>query len=631
MPLEPPNLDRHTFDELYEQARARIPRYTPEWTDFNDSDPGITLLQLYAWLTEQMLYEMNRVPERTYIKVLQMLGFERRPAQPAVAHLTFAPDPTAPGFPPVEAGTAVAGQAADGSQVLFETVEGFDPVRMPLAALQVSDGGAFTDLSTANESENTPFRPLGWVPRPGNALYLGFTPPEQPVTGRVFPDELRLRVFLPPPAPGTRPPVTTPQVEIVWEYAAAARPTRWRELNTYLDGSGGFTREGDVRVEGPSRPVATGEGKLAGDRYWIRARLAGGAYPAGGAPEIDFVRCNTIAARNLTTVRNEILGTGDGRPGQALTLASAPVLPESLTIEIEPDGVWERADDLYASGPADKHFVLTAATGLIVFGDGAKGLIPPGGARIVATRYQHGGGENGNLAAGRITAPQTSLPGVESVTNVRAATGGRDEQPAEDLIDAAPRMLRNRERAVSAEDFATLAEDIGGVRRAVAVPLAHPRHPGVEVPGAVTVVVVPEEGGVPPVPTPDLLAVVRQRLDPARLITTELHVTGPHYLRVSVSAAVRADPTVAGGTVQRLVLAALGTHLDPVKRGFGADLVPSLLYGVLQSVPEVRDVTSLSIEVQGRRREVTEQIVAGPGELFYGEGHQITVQPFRDR
>ena len=49
MALEPQDLDTRGFDELFEAARARIPRYAPEWTDFNDSDPGITLLQLYAW------------------------------------------------------------------------------------------------------------------------------------------------------------------------------------------------------------------------------------------------------------------------------------------------------------------------------------------------------------------------------------------------------------------------------------------------------------------------------------------------------------------------------------------------------------------------------------------------------
>src|SRR3954464_6087502 len=73
MPLIAPPLDTEKFEDIFRQARLRIPRYTPEWTDFNESDPGITLLQLFAWLTEMMLYKMNQVPERNYIKFLQLL------------------------------------------------------------------------------------------------------------------------------------------------------------------------------------------------------------------------------------------------------------------------------------------------------------------------------------------------------------------------------------------------------------------------------------------------------------------------------------------------------------------------------------------------------------------------------
>ena len=89
MPLQAPKLDTRDFDQLLREALLRIPRYVPEWTDFNESDPGIALVQLFAWLTEMMFYEMNRVPERNYIKFLQLLNMELRPAQPATAHLTF--------------------------------------------------------------------------------------------------------------------------------------------------------------------------------------------------------------------------------------------------------------------------------------------------------------------------------------------------------------------------------------------------------------------------------------------------------------------------------------------------------------------------------------------------------------
>ena len=80
MPLTAPNLDTRRFKDLVEEARARIPRYTPEWTNFNDSDPGMTLVKLHAWLTETLLFQLNQLPELTYIKFLELLNVQPRPA-----------------------------------------------------------------------------------------------------------------------------------------------------------------------------------------------------------------------------------------------------------------------------------------------------------------------------------------------------------------------------------------------------------------------------------------------------------------------------------------------------------------------------------------------------------------------
>jgi hypothetical protein len=74
MPLSPPNLDDLTFDNLVEEARAMIPHHAPEWTDYNPSDPGITLVELLAYFTELLGYRMNRVSRASRIKFLQLLG-----------------------------------------------------------------------------------------------------------------------------------------------------------------------------------------------------------------------------------------------------------------------------------------------------------------------------------------------------------------------------------------------------------------------------------------------------------------------------------------------------------------------------------------------------------------------------
>ena len=88
MSLQAPKLDNRTFAELVKEARDRIPRFTPDWTNFNDADPGMTLVKLQAWLTETLLYELNRVPELNYIKFLQLLNISPVAAQLKI-HIQF--------------------------------------------------------------------------------------------------------------------------------------------------------------------------------------------------------------------------------------------------------------------------------------------------------------------------------------------------------------------------------------------------------------------------------------------------------------------------------------------------------------------------------------------------------------
>src|SRR6267142_6560718 len=95
MPLENavPRIDDRNYDSLIAEVRTRIARYTPEWTpvwtDVNDSDPGITMVQVFAWLAEILTYRMNKVPELNYIKFLQLLGIELNPAEAAQAEVSF--------------------------------------------------------------------------------------------------------------------------------------------------------------------------------------------------------------------------------------------------------------------------------------------------------------------------------------------------------------------------------------------------------------------------------------------------------------------------------------------------------------------------------------------------------------
>ena len=119
--IRPPNLDDRTWADLVAEMRALIPHYAPAWTDQNPSDLGITLIELFAWLGESVIYRLNQVPEKNYLAFVNLLGITRAPATPARTHLTFTSGPAAVVVP---AGTQAQTVPAEGEEpVVFETDE----------------------------------------------------------------------------------------------------------------------------------------------------------------------------------------------------------------------------------------------------------------------------------------------------------------------------------------------------------------------------------------------------------------------------------------------------------------------------------------------------------------------------
>src|ERR1700741_894134 len=161
MPLVPPNLDTRQFEDLFAEAKLRIPRYNPGWTDFNESDPGITLVELFAWFTELMLVQFNQIPALNYIKFLQLMGLELEPAQPATAQLTFNATPGT-AITSVPQYTQIVAQPANGGDpLIFETDAGVDVIPVPLTDLQIFDGSAFSVVTPANVPGLPDFSPFG--------------------------------------------------------------------------------------------------------------------------------------------------------------------------------------------------------------------------------------------------------------------------------------------------------------------------------------------------------------------------------------------------------------------------------------------------------------------------------------
>jgi predicted phage baseplate assembly protein len=574
-----PRLDDRRFADLVNEARARIPRYTPEWTDFNAGDPGFALVELFAWMSELLLYRLGRVPELNYLKFLELVGIELAPARPASGVVVFpvrnafAADSVA-----VAARTPVeAAQPDDAGPIVFETERPLTALRSRLEAVQSFDGYAYADLSQAN-ADLAGFLPFGPLANAGSALLLGFSadaplPPAAELSLAFWPSSDRP---VPPPAPcgGGRVAVAAP-ARLVWEFWAG---TEWRKLTLFGDDTLALTRSGIVllRLPGRDEAVAAKLGRRTdANRWWLRARLDQAAYEA--APLLRGVRANAVRVLQARSVAGEVLGGSDATPGQTFTLDNAPVLEGTLAIEVDETGTpeaWTEVADFFGSGADDPHYVLNRTTGEVRFGDGRRGRIPAANpdnpqAAIVARFYRHGGGRRGNLAAGQITTPMTSLPGIDvgRLTNPVASEGGTDEESLDAAIQRAPVTLKARDRAVTAEDFELLAKQAGPIARAHAMPLHHPDFPGIAVPGVVTVLVVPDTADPAPVPSEPLLRTVCAHLDRRRLLTTELHVTGPAYVDVALRLDVIAAEDADTAALTMAVEDALRAYLHPLQGG----------------------------------------------------------------
>ena len=84
-----PNLDDRTHADIVEEAMRLIPQYCPEWTNHNAADPGITLIELFAWMTEMVVYRLNKVTDKNFLAFLDLMGVDLQPPHPARTLLRF--------------------------------------------------------------------------------------------------------------------------------------------------------------------------------------------------------------------------------------------------------------------------------------------------------------------------------------------------------------------------------------------------------------------------------------------------------------------------------------------------------------------------------------------------------------
>lgn len=328
MPILLPNLDDRRWQDLVDEGRTLIPLYAPEWTDQNGHDPGVTLMELFAWLTEMDVFGLNRITDRARIKFLRLIGIEPQPPVAATTVLSFSMQ-AGSGCLDLPQGVECSGLDPFGVETVFRTLAQLTVTPANLVSVQLKDSQGFHDL-TERWRRGRMFGAVGEVPEMGAELYLGFDKPlpagqplslyftfANPHASQIERErlvhEFRVQreaceptkiecgccgpksVAASPPKETTLPPFRG--VRLTWEIlVAAGSQIAWSELGpaNVDDDTRAFTLNGSVRLMTQISGTQAAIGQVAASLGYIRVRFAAGAYDA--PPVIQNLASNAVLA-----------------------------------------------------------------------------------------------------------------------------------------------------------------------------------------------------------------------------------------------------------------------------------------------------------------------------------------------
>lgn len=340
-----------------------------------------------------------------------------------------------------------------------------------------------------------------------------------------------------------------------------------------------------------------------------------GRFPASG---------NLLRVRHGKTA-SVVLGSGNAtQAGQELTTPDSPIAYDlnetgrpvpSLLLRV--DGLeWDEVPTLYGAGQADVFSVRRAPTGAetLVFGDGTEGARLPTGRGNVAATYRVGGGREGEVDSGAITALLGSIRGVKKVKGAGATEGGADQDSESDLRRLAPTRARAFGRVVSQEDLVDLALGYPGVTHAAAWNGQGP--PGCTCGSALHLALIRSGTAGPRPPLPEEIAQLSGYLDSVRDATVPLCVCAGIVTTPTLTVVLATDPRRDAAAVVAGVTAALADPdgpLGPGQRVLGQPLDRSDVFAVIHEVAGVVGVASL--DLPGADSELG-RLAAKPYELL---------------
>jgi predicted phage baseplate assembly protein len=608
-----------------------IPAHTPEWTSAQTGDPGRTLIELFAWLADTILYRANLIPERQRIAFLRLLGQPMLPAAAAASILSLSADPSATNAVTLVQGASVQGPPA------FETLNELDVlpitaqayIKAPLTSAQ--QAAALPLLTGLKSLYSLSAVPSGYTTMPvfaGNqadpigidvqngsmdqciwfALLAGKPANLAAVRATLggASGERILNLGFVPSLPAADPLAgagTLAPVPATWQISGnspAGQPVTYHSLSVAEDTTNGLTNPGVVRlvlpqgadIGAPANDVRTDSQAGVGAKppriddpnidgilaAWIRVNVQ-------SALTLSWAGVNAVAIDQRTTFSLIVIGVSSGAGGQVFSVTQTQIDPATFILEVDMPGLgyqqWQAIDDLAVLQGPIPAYVLDPEAGTVTFGNQMQGLIPPIGRRIRVRQMRAGGGVAGNVPAATLNKITGKDPNGVTQTKFTvqqpiAASGGADPETLDQAEQRLPARLRHQERAVTASDYQDLAMETPGaaIGRVEVLPLFKPQTRDLNFPGVVSVMTIPEKEGVqPPCPRADrtLLESVYAYLDPRRPVGSEMYVIGTEYVGLGISAAVEVRSGFNLLQVSSQVELALRNYMWPLAPGGAAN------------------------------------------------------------
>ena len=621
MALEQIKLDNLTWADMVLAIRRRIPAASGgNWTLHAPVDPGVTLLELFAYMLEQRVFWLDQIPDSLVHAALSLMGETVKPATPAATVFRF----SARSFEKLNALTELR-LVRSVPPLVFSTDE--EVMLLPCAesapgryriGLHVAKSDRTLDL--AHERRICLMPPSAPAADVKIVLWLTANIPNGPPNsfGLFFsllfeltvPEKIRPQWLdragddVPPPA------------KLSWWYPSqpTGKLTQF-PADAVEDGTRGLRRSGVVRLKLPPdwQPEAFDPGLPGLWPYPLILRIEEATFTS--PPVVKRITPNVAIAKHrrqtqVHTLNADWLPLPDNRLALSEldtgSFQDHPALDDSVELRIkERDGEfeWKTTQTFTFRGPNERVFSVDREKGLLLFGNGVTGRVPVVKKEYpnITLRYFVGGGETGNIGAD-LKFEAVAIVDLKA-TNLVRAEGGTEPESLDTARRRAAASLRRVNRAITGPDHEVVVLNTPGVafKRAYAALGHHPAHPCRVVPGAITVYVVPDAPRADgpdydrdcayvraPKPDDGALQTARALLQKSRLIGNEVFVEPVNYRVVSLAVEARGDAADPGAFNQS-VCVALQNFLDPLRGGtqkkgwpFGEPLRPSVLLNEAQ-------------------------------------------------